>query len=183
MKAGRTVDRSAAAFRRNLKQIAHGLRLVVFDFDGVFTDDRVLAFQDGTEGIWCHRGDGYGIRALEGLGVKMLVISAEQNPVITARCKKLGLRCIQGCKRKADMLRREANCMGIPFSAIAYLGNDIDDIECLRLVGLPACVRGSCPDVVRAAALVTERRGGEGAVREFCEHIAEQIRYPRAVNG
>ena len=69
---------------------------VVFDFDGVFTDNRVLVMEDGREAVFCSRADGLGLQALVRSGVGCLVLSTETNPVVSARAAKLGLECVQG---------------------------------------------------------------------------------------
>src|SRR3989304_2148565 len=96
-----------------LRRIAGQIKLVVFDFDGVFTDNRVLVLQDGSEGVFCSRADGFGIEAVRGLGINLLVISKEKNPVVSARCQKLNLTCIQGWDNKAEILKYEAIKLGI----------------------------------------------------------------------
>jgi len=152
-----------------LQQRCRGINLVVFDFDGVFTDNRVLTLEDGREAVFCSRADGFGLAAAREVGLKLLVLSKEVNPVVGARCRKLGIESIQGCDDKAHRLRQEVESHGITLAETAYLGNDINDIPCLELVGLPACVADSWPEVFPHCHYVTERRGGEGAVREFCE--------------
>lgn len=154
-----------------IAQLLRHLRLVVFDFDGVFTDNRVLVLQDGTEGVFCNRGDGFGIEALTHQGIGSLVLSTERNPVVTARCKKLNLPCIQAVDDKVEVLKKELARSGIALAQVAYLGNDINDLGCLRLVGLPASVADAHPSIFSAVKFVTQKNGGEGAVREFCEVI------------
>ena len=107
-------------FMHNLME---NLQLIVFDFDGVFTDNRVLVTQDGSEGVFCWRGDGLGLSAVKSLGINIIVISTEVNPVVSARCEKLGLPCIQGCNDKAKVLQQEAENLHIPLKNIAYMGN------------------------------------------------------------
>ena len=147
------------------------IEMVVFDFDGVFTDNRVLVIQDGTEGVFCSRADGFGLGAVKKLGIRLLVISTEKNPVVGARCKKLNIPYIQECENKSQILQMEANKLGISLNNIAYLGNDINDIECLEIVGLPACVSDSYSEVIAVSKYVTKAKGGYGAVREFCDFI------------
>lgn len=166
------ISHRKAKSRNVINKIARDIQMIVFDFDGVFTDNKVLVLQDGTEGVFCNRADGFGIKAVRDLGVKLLVLSKEKNPVVSVRCKKLGLSCIQGQDDKVNVLRKEAKKLGIPLSNIAYLGNDINDVECLEIVGLPACVADAHPEVIAMSKLVTTKRGGEGAVREFCDYIA-----------
>ena len=110
------------------------IRLLVLDFDGVMTDNRVLVSQDGTESVWCNRGDGWGIARLKERGVvKIIVISTEVNPVVEARCRKLGLDFIQACNDKLSALRGVAEKMGLGPDQVAYVGNDLNDADCLRL--------------------------------------------------
>lgn len=155
-----------------LREIARKIRLVVFDFDGVFTNNLVLVLQDGTEGVLCNRSDGLGLQALRDRGVSLLVLSTEPNPVVAARCQKLKIRCLQGCEDKVKVLEEQAAELQIPFDEIAFLGNDVNDLECLKRVGLSACVSDSHPAVLESCMYVTKLAGGRGAVREFCEFIA-----------
>lgn len=160
-------------FKKNrfLKKIAKRIKLIVFDFDGVFTDNRVLVFQDGTEGVFCSRADGLGLEAVLKAGINVLVLSKEKNPIVGVRCRKLNLPCIQGCDNKLKVLKEEARKRKIQLREIAYMGNDINDLDCLRMVGLPVCVSDSHPDVVSASIFITKSKGGYGAVREFCDFI------------
>jgi 3-deoxy-D-manno-octulosonate 8-phosphate phosphatase (KDO 8-P phosphatase) len=153
--------------------LAGQIEMIVFDFDGVFTDNRVLVLQDGSEGVLCSRADGFGLEAVRKLGIHLLVISKEKNPVVGARCKKLKLRYIQRCDNKAEVLKKEADRLRIPLAHIAFIGNDINDIECLEIVGLPVCVADSHPDVLSFAKYITRTKGGYGAVREFCDFVVK----------
>ncbi|MBI5055278.1 MAG: HAD hydrolase family protein [Nitrospirae bacterium] len=162
--------------RQNLKKLtadtAKQIQMIVFDFDGVFTDNRVLVLQDGTEGVLCSRSDGFGLDAARSAGIKLLVISTEKNSVVSARCKKLNLPCIHGCDNKSGTLKLEAEKLNIHLNNIAYMGNDINDLECLKIVGFPVCVSDAYPEVVKASIHVTQTKGGHGAVREFCDFVA-----------
>jgi len=147
--------------------------MIIFDFDGVFTDNRVLVLQDGSEGVFCNRADGFGIEAARRLGINLMVLSKEKNPVVTARCQKLNISCIQGCDNKAEVLKQEANKLGISLKEVAYMGNDINDLECLKIVGLPVCVSDSISDVIAVSLYVTKAKGGYGAVREICDYLVK----------
>ena len=160
--------------QRDIARLARDVQFIVFDFDGVFTDNRVLVFDNGTEAVFCSRADGLGLVALRKAGVKLLVLSKEPNPVVRVRCRKLKIPCIQGCDEKGSVLKREAKKAGTPLKHVAYLGNDINDLECLQIVGFPACVADAHPDVLENSLYVTKKKGGYGAVREFCDFIAEQ---------
>lgn len=145
------------------------VRLVAFDFDGVFTDNMVYVFEDGSEAVRCFRGDGIGLRRLERAGIETIVISSEPNPVVSARSRKLGIRCVQGCEDKRVVLEEVAGKRGLSLTQLAFVGNDVNDLPCLTRVGLPIVVRDAHPDVVPQARYQTRAKGGHGAVREVCD--------------
>lgn len=151
------------------RQLILATRLLVFDFDGVFTDNAVWVQQDGTESVRCSRSDGLGLSRLRGLGLPMLVLSTEENPVVSARCRKLRMDCIQGVPDKAVKLAELAAAAGIDLAAVAYVGNDINDLGCLKGAGLPIVVADAHPDVIALGRLRTTIPGGYGAVREICD--------------
>ena len=133
------------------------------------TDNRVLVSQDGTEAVLCHRGDGWGIARLKEQGMRITVISTEANPVVGARCRKLGLDFIQGCDDKISALRELAGSLGLGPEQIAYVGNDVNDLDCLRWVGLPIAVADAVPEIRPIVRLTTTQPGGYGAVREVAD--------------
>lgn len=145
------------------------IRLVAFDFDGVFTDNAVYVSEDGTERVRCSRSDGIGLRKLERLGIQTIIISTETNPVVSVRSRKLGIRCIQGCEDKRTALDKIVAEMNITLAEVAFVGNDINDLPCLTGVGLPIVVQDAHPDVLSVARYRTKIWGGYGAVREICD--------------
>ncbi len=145
--------------------------LVVFDFDGVFTDNTVVVDQHGNESVTCWRGDGIGLSALADIGVDTFVLSKEQNPVVAVRCNKLGVACEHGIDDKVTYLTNLLAERGLDASRVAYVGNDINDAECLAIVGLPIVVADAHDDVRVLARYTTWAPGGRGAVREVCDHI------------
>jgi YrbI family 3-deoxy-D-manno-octulosonate 8-phosphate phosphatase len=155
--SGRTASRLAA------------IGLLVFDFDGVMTDNRVVVFEDGREGVLCSRGDGMGTDLLRASGLAVAVISKEVNPVVTARCRKLKIPCVQGIGDKLPVLRTMVADHGIGLASVAYMGNDINDLECMQAVGLAIAPADAEPAIRRIADLVTMAPGGFGAVREVAD--------------
>ena len=152
-----------------VKQLIRGIRLVALDFDGVFTDNTVYVFEDGSEAVRCWRGDGIGLRKLERLGIATAIVSSEPNLVVTARSRKLGIRCVQGVEDKQVALEAIAQELGLSLAQVAFVGNDINDLPCLGSVGLPIVVQDAHPDVIPHARYQTRARGGHGAVREVCD--------------
>jgi len=147
------------------------IRFVVFDFDGVFTDNRVWTNEQGEESVACWRGDAHGLRRLEEVGVEHLIISTEVNLAVGARAKKIRASCIQGVEDKPPVLREEVTRRGFTLEETAYLGNDVNDAGCLEIVGLPVVPADAWPEVVPLARLVLTRPGGYGCVREFCDAV------------
>ncbi|WP_328758119.1 MULTISPECIES: N-acylneuraminate cytidylyltransferase [Streptomyces] len=150
---------------------AEDIDAVVLDFDGTQTDDRVLIDSDGRELVSVHRGDGLGIAALRKSGLKMLILSSEQNPVVAARARKLKIPVLHGIDRKDLALKQWCEEQGIAPERVLYVGNDVNDLPCFALVGWPVAV-ASAHDVVRGAArAVTTVPGGDGAIREIASWI------------
>jgi len=158
---------SKSALARRLASV----RLVAFDFDGVFTDNRVWVSEDGTEAVCCTRADGLGLRKLEAHGIATVIISTETNPVVSLRARKLGTPCMQGCDDKVAALNDACAAMGITPADAAFIGNDINDAACLAAAGVPIVVADAHPDVRGLAAYRTQAPGGRGAVREVCDLI------------
>lgn len=155
---------------RAMMQLAK-IRLLVFDFDGVMTDNRVVVFEDGREGVLCSRGDGMGLDLVRAAGVAIAVISKEGNPVVSARCRKLKIPCVQGVGEKLSVLRGLAEEQGVGFNAIAFMGNDVNDLTCMRAAALAIAPADAEPQILREAGLVTHAKGGFGAVREITDML------------
>lgn len=143
--------------------------LVVLDFDGVLTDDRVYVNQHGEETVAAHRGDGMGIAQLIKTGIEVVILSKEKNPVVKARADKLGIPAYQGIDEKGKELQSLMADRGVSSEQVVYLGNDINDLPCFPLVGLAAAVADAHPKVIERAQLVLSKNGGHGAVRELCD--------------
>ena len=145
--------------------------LVVFDFDGVFTDNRVWVSETGEESVACWRGDGLGLRRLDEVGVPHLIVSTEPNPVVALRAEKLQARALHGVEDKLAVVREEAATRRLGLESVAYIGNDVNDAACLEAVGLPVVPADAWPEVVPLARWVLERPGGRGCVRELCDAV------------
>lgn len=149
---------------------------VVTDFDGVHTDDTATTDAEGRESVRVSRSDGMGIAQLRRAGIPVLILSSETNPVVTARARKLRVEVRQGIDDKAAALTEWAEAAGAPLSRVAYVGNDINDLACLALVGWPVAVPDAHPLVIAAARIVLTRTGGSGAVREFADRVLRSRR-------
>jgi YrbI family 3-deoxy-D-manno-octulosonate 8-phosphate phosphatase len=144
---------------------------VVTDFDGVHTDDTALISHKGDERVAVSRGDGLGVRLLREAGIPVLILSTEEHPVVVARAAKLRIEARHGIADKAAELTSWAMEQGIPLERIAYVGNDINDLGALGIVGWPIAVPGAHESVLSAARVVLGHHGGAGAVRELAERV------------
>ncbi len=153
------------------RSLPEQVELVVFDFDGVMTDNRVWVDQDGREMVAANRSDSLGLSRMRRAGVEAFVLSREINPVVAARCRKLNLPYIQGETDKASALRTLLIERKIDPAKVVYVGNDINDLPCFPIVGCAVAVADALPEVCEQADLVLQQRGGHGAVREICDLI------------
>ncbi len=144
---------------------------IATDFDGVHTDDTMTLDTEGREQVTVSRSDGLGVQRLRAAGVPVIILSTEENPVVSARARKLQIECRQGLDAKLPELVAWAGRIGVPLDRVAFLGNDVNDLSCMSAVGWPVAVAGSHPDVLRSARVVLGATGGNGAVRELAERV------------
>lgn len=163
------VARALAALHETDERIP--VRAVVTDFDGVHTDDTASVDAAGVERVRVSREDGMGVSLLRTAGIPMLILSTEVNPVVRARADKLRVPVLHGIDDKESALRTWADENGLPLSEIAYLGNDVNDLAAMRIVGWPIAVANAHPRVLAEARVVLRRAGGRGAVRELIERV------------
>ena len=149
------------------------IKAVVFDFDGVFTDNRVIVSTTGEEFVICDRGDGMGTNLLADAGIKMLILSKEKNAVVTSRGKKLNIEVIQGCDDKLPELIKWLQKNNVDAKQAAYIGNDINDLECLSHVEVAVIPADAHPSVIKTATWILQHNGGRGAIREFADVLLD----------
>lgn len=147
------------------------VRLIAFDFDGVFTDNTVYVSQDGVETVRCWRSDGLGLAKLRKVGVQAFIISTETNPVVSARAQKLKLSCKQGVEDKAAGILSICAELKIDPQHTMFVGNDINDIPAFRSIGIPVCVADAYTEIYPYILYRTQKPGGHGAVREICDLV------------
>ena len=144
---------------------------LVLDFDGVFTDNSVIVSEDGKESVICNRSDGLGLSQMKKANIPIMVLSTEENPVVASRCGKLGLDYLQGLSDKRAALQDWLRRCGVNASNVVYVGNDINDLPCMELVGCSIAVNDAHRDILRVAHIVLSKPGGRGAIREVCDLI------------
>ncbi len=146
------------------------VKLLALDFDGTLTTGQVYVFEDGSEAVICSRADGVGIAKVKALGIYPVVISAETSPVVKARCEKLHLDFYVGVEDKLKVLIDIASFRGVALADVAYVGNDVGDLDCLKAVGHPYVVADAEREILKHGQIL-QRGGGYGAVRDVCDRI------------
>jgi len=117
------------------------IHTIVFDFDGVFTDNKVWVDQNGVESVQCDRGDGLGFDLLRNFiktnkwSLNYFILSKEENPVVSVRAKKLQIDCVQSTPNKADYLANYLYENNLRAEGLVYLGNDLNDLAAMRIAG------------------------------------------------
>ncbi len=161
---------------RPRRSMPEKVELLVLDFDGVVTDNRVWTDEEGHEMVAASRSDSLIMGRLKKSGVEVVILSSEANPVVAARAKKMGLEAIHGVglEGKAGVLQNLLETRKIDPAYFVYVGNDINDLPCFEIAGWAVAVADALPEVLRAADFVLTKNGGHGAVRELCDLILRQ---------
>ncbi|HET9589292.1 MAG TPA: acylneuraminate cytidylyltransferase [Anaerolineales bacterium] len=161
--------------QRPRRSLPEKIDLIVCDFDGVLTDNRVWTDQDGREMVAAFRSDSLRIGELREKGTEVMILSSEVNIAVAARAKKMGVEAVQGIgvKDKGRALREVLEQKNIRAENVVYVGNDLNDLACFEIAGWSVAVADAYPEVIRAADYVLSRRGGYGALRELCDLILE----------
>ena len=149
----------------------NSIKLLVYDFDGVMTDNKVYVDQNGNEMVQVSRADGLGIAEIRKLGIQQMILSTETNTVVSARAKKLDLFCLQGVDNKAQALTEYCNVHQISLSDVAYVGNDINDLEVMKLVGMTFCPADAHSSIKEITQYILGSKGGEGVSREIFDKL------------
>lgn len=151
---------------------AAGIRLAVFDVDGVLTDGRLVFSESQGEYKIFDVQDGLGLQLLQQSGVITAIISGRDSPIVTRRAAELGIRYVyQNQSNKLPTLQTLIQHLQLLPEQVAYVGDDLPDIPLLQYVGLPIAVANARPIVAQHAIWQTQASGGRGAAREICEFI------------
>ena len=147
--------------------------LIICDFDGVITDNRVWVDQDGTETVAAYRSDSVRVKDLRAIGIDVMILSSEPNRVVEARARKMGVEAIHGIALhdKGRVMREVLEQKNIKAENVIYVGNDINDLPCFEVAGWSVAVADAYLEVIRAADYVLSKAGGHGALRELSDLI------------
>ena len=146
-------------------------QLIVYDFDGVMTDNKVYVDQNGNEMVQVNRADGLGVSEIKKLGIDQLIISTEKNSVVSKRAKKLGIPSYFGIDDKKSLLLEYCNKNSIDIEKIIYIGNDINDKEAMEIVGFKMCPSDANQEIKKIADHILKSKGGMGVIRELLDYL------------
>tara|TARA_B100001057_G_scaffold491108_1_gene580682 strand:- start:665 stop:1165 length:501 start_codon:yes stop_codon:yes gene_type:complete len=144
---------------------------LIFDFDGVLTDNRVYLDQNGNEWVSCNRSDGLAFDVLKKFKKHTYIISTEKNKVVAARAKKLKIPVLFGVQDKCEILKKLSLNKKFNLDRTLYVGNDLNDYEALKLCGYSACPSDSHKKIKKISTFKLDSKGGFGVARELLEEI------------
>lgn len=145
-------------------------KLIIYDFDGVMTDNKVIVNQNGTELVICNRDDGWGVRMIRDvLKIPQCILSSESNYVVIKRARKLGIPAIID---KIDKLRAFRNLIGekeVRPTEVIFIGNGLNDLGIMKEISYPMCPADAHPEIQKICCEVFKAKGGDGVVLELYE--------------
>lgn len=149
------------------------IKIIVSDFDGVMTDNRVWVDDTGKETVCVSRADGQAVHMLKAMGIPLLILSTEVNGVVGKRAEKLNIECLQSVTDKANCLKKYCDEKNIPLDKVAYVGNDMNDLGAMKLAGIKIVPKDAYDEVKGIADIITETKGGYGVIREIAGMIKQ----------
>jgi 3-deoxy-D-manno-octulosonate 8-phosphate phosphatase (KDO 8-P phosphatase) len=154
-----------------VKSNVNQIKLIVYDFDGVMTNNKAIVDQFGNESVIVNRSDGLAISFIKKLDIKQIILSTETNMVVQKRAEKLGLFCLNGIEDKLSTLCTYLTKINVPLEAVMYVGNDLNDLVAMKNVGVAVAPNDAYKEIKEIAHIVTNAKGGEGVIRELFDII------------
>jgi len=149
----------------------NAIDVIIFDFDGVLTDNSVFLNNTGEEWVKCSRADGLAFDVLRKLSKSVFILSTEKNKVVSARAKKLKVEVIQSINNKLDAINLIMDQSNSSLDRVLYIGNDLNDFNIMKLCGYTACPNDSHVLIKNITQFVLNTRGGDGVAREIVEDV------------
>ena len=144
-------------------------QLIIYDFDGVMTDNRVLVFKNGEEAVFVNRSDGLAVKAIKEMGIRQIIVSSEVNPIVAVRAGKLQIAFVQAIDDKKRAVEGYLRQNKIKREKVIFVGNDINDKSAMEFVGMAVAPSDAHPDIKKLSKVVLSVKGGHGVVRELLD--------------
>ena len=147
------------------------IKLAVYDFDGVMTNNKAYIDANGNEFVQVNRADGLAISLIRKIGIDQIIISSEINNVVSKRAEKLNIVCLHGIISKKNALEKYCKQNKIHFKSTIFVGNDINDKDVMEIAGLTFCPSDAHNSIKSMANYNLKSKGGEGVIRELYDLI------------
>ena len=145
--------------------------LIIYDFDGVMTDNKVYLSETGAETVLCNRSDGLAVSMISSMGYKQIIISTEKNNIVQLRAKKLNIVAFNNISNKSQILSKIVSEGNYDFNKTVYIGNDLNDFDAMKLCGFRLCPSDSCDEIKELSNYELPVKGGDGVIRYFLKHF------------
>lgn len=146
------------------------IRLLVVDVDGTLTDAGMYYSEEGEMLKKFNTRDAKGLELVRNQGIEVAIMTSEDSNIVRARAEKLKIdHLFSGIKNKAPELKKLCERLSIEMTEVAYIGDDLNDLSCMKLVGLGCCPSDALPEVKKNSGYICRNKGGKGAVREVCD--------------
>lgn len=159
--------------KKNKNISAVSIRLIVYDFDGVLTDNKVVLSEDGLESVVVNRADGLAISIFKRMGIKQVILSTETNKVVEIRARKLDVPVIRGIENKEEAIVSYCKENNIQLKNVVYVGNDLNDLDAMKIVGFPVCPSDACKEIKNISRFILNVPGGAGIARDLLQYITK----------
>ena len=151
------------------------IKILVLDVDGTLTDGKIYVDDKDNSFKAFNVKDGFALVNWLKLGGEVAILTGKKSNIVERRAKELGIKyIIQGCKNKKQDLKNLLKELNITFENVAYMGDDLNDLGIMKSVGFSACPKDSVQEVLEITNFISSKNGGDGAVREFLEHIMKK---------
>ena len=148
------------------------IKLALYDFDGVMTDNTVLVNENGEESLRVNRSDGLAVGLISDMGINQFILSTENNKIVSQRALKLGIECFQALENKLEKAKEISIKYNVTLEETCFIGNDINDLEVMKAVGYSICPSDATGEVKAISNIILNTPGGSGVIREFFELIS-----------
>ena len=151
------------------------IKFLVLDVDGTLTDGKIYVDDKDNSFKAFNVKDGFALVNWLKLGGEVAILTGKKSNIVERRAKELGIKyIIQGSKNKKQDLKNLLKELNITFENVAYMGDDLNDLDVMKSVGFSACPKDSVQEVLEITNFISSKNGGDGAVREFLEHIMKK---------
>lgn len=147
------------------------IKLIVYDFDGVMTNNKVLVDEMGIESVFVNRSDGYAVSQIKKMGISQIILSTEKNNVVAKRAEKLDIEVLYGIDDKKSTLIKYCKDNEIELETVMFIGNDLNDYECMKIVGVKGCPADAENEIIEISDWISKRKGGDGVIRELYREL------------